>query len=116
MTNHPLTPPPELVQHWRKAPEFSALSPCVMVTVTNTKLQDIATLAAQWGADQELEACLGEVSFLNSQALADRVRSARRPKPPSLKEQALAELAEWENVMDIAPDSPIRRALEQLDD
>jgi hypothetical protein len=87
-----------------------------MVTVTNTKLQDIATLAAQWGADQELEACLGEVSFLNSQALADRVRSARRPKPPSLKEQALAELAEWENVMDIAPDSPIRRALEQLDD
>ena len=37
-------------------------------------------------------------------------------KPPSLKEQALAELAEWENVMDIAPDSPIRRALEQLDD
>ncbi len=37
-------------------------------------------------------------------------------KPPSLKEQALAELAEWENVMDVAPDSPIRRALEQLDD
>jgi len=37
-------------------------------------------------------------------------------KPSSLKEQALAELAEWENVMDIAPDSPIRRALEQLDD
>ncbi len=37
-------------------------------------------------------------------------------KSPSLKEQALAELAEWERVMDIAPDSPIRRALEQLDD
>ena len=34
----------------------------------------------------------------------------------TLKEQALAELAEWENVMDIAPDSPIRRALEQLPD
>jgi hypothetical protein len=33
-----------------------------------------------------------------------------------LKEQALAELAEWENVMDIASDSPIRRALKQLDD
>jgi len=31
-----------------------------------------------------------------------------------LKEQALAELSEWENVMDIAPDSPIRRALETL--
>jgi hypothetical protein len=46
----------------------------------------------------------------------DDLRAARRPKPPSLKEQALDELAEWENVMDIAPDSPIRRALEALPD
>ncbi len=114
MTNHPLTPPPELVQQWRKAPEFSALSPCVMVTVTNTKLQDIATLAAQWGADQELEACLCEVSFLNSQALADRVRAARRPKPPSLKEQALLVLDDAN--LDAAHHNILLRALEQLDD
>jgi hypothetical protein len=46
--------------------------------------------------------------------MAELLRAARRPKPPSLKEEALAELAEWENVMDIASDSPIRRALEAL--
>jgi hypothetical protein len=85
-----------------------------MVTVTNTKLQDIATLAAQWGADQELEACLCEVSFLNSQALADRVRAARRPKPPSLKEQALLVLDDAN--LDAAHHNILLRALEQLDD
>jgi hypothetical protein len=52
----------------------------------------------------------------NWNAAIARARAAleARPEPPSLKEQALAELAEWENVMDIAPDSPIRRALEAL--
>ena len=78
----------------------------------------LTTRAAQWGADQELEACLAEVSFLNSQALADRVRAARRPKPPSLKEQALAALNEIEDRY-AGPSTQeilIRRALEQLDD
>jgi hypothetical protein len=113
---HPITPPTELVQEWREAPEFSALSPCVIVTVTTTKLQDIATQGARWGADQELEACCEWLQDPDLNVDTYKLRAARRPKPPSLKEQALAELAEWENVMDIAPDSPIRRALEQLDD
>jgi hypothetical protein len=75
------------------------------------------------GADQQLEQ---DAKWLDTHALftsnltitppGDALRKVMRPKPPSLKEQALAELAEWENVMDIAPDSPIRRALEQLDD
>ena len=76
---HPITPPQELVQQW--ASESLAT-------------QNLCNRAAQWGADQELEACLGEVSFLNSQALADRVRAARRPKPPSLAETATYELDE----------------------
>ena len=87
---HPITPPPELVQQWREAPEFSALSPCVMVTVTTTKLQDIATQAARWGADQELEACCQEVHDWYGNG--SRLRDARRPKPPSLKKQALGAL------------------------
>lgn len=91
---HPITPPPEMVQQWREAPEFSALSPCVMVTVTTTKLQDIATQAARWGADQELEACC---EWLNCElgtgwGHGTKLRAARRPKPPSLKEQALGAL------------------------
>jgi len=124
MTNqHPITPPPELVQQWREAPEFSALSPCVMVTVTNTKLQDIATQAAQWGADVELKACCEWLHWQNlatHQDLIPSLRAARRPKPPSLKELALEALdqadkglnkSEWQQCSDT-----IRRALEQLDD
>jgi hypothetical protein len=112
---HLITPPPKLVVQWQEEPAFSALSPCAMVTVTNTKIQDIATRAAQWGADQELEACC-EVLQDWRYCRVDDLRAIRRPKPPSLKQQALAELAEWENICNIAPDSPIRRALEQLDD
>ncbi len=74
----------------------------------------LARQAAQWGSDQELEACLGEVSFLNGQALADRVRAARRPKPPSLKEQALAVLDDAE--LDSAHYNILLRALEALPD
>jgi len=49
---HPITPPPELMQQWFDQAELA----------TN-RIHCIATRAAQWGADQELEACLGEVSF-----------------------------------------------------
>jgi hypothetical protein len=42
MTDHPITPPPELVREW--ASESLAT-------------QNLCDRAAQWGADQELEAC-----------------------------------------------------------
>jgi hypothetical protein len=117
---HPIVPPWELVQQWREAPEFSALSPCVMVTVTTNKLQDIATRAAQWGADQELEACCEWLQDPDLNVDTYKLRAARRPKPQSLKEQALQALAEadaglteleWPQCSDT-----IRRALEQLPD
>jgi hypothetical protein len=133
MTNqHPITPSPELVKQWREAPEFSALSPCVMVTVTTTKLQDIATQAARWGADQELEACRMEIidgaGLFYIDETSDRVRlaediwTARRPNLPSLKEQALKELAWVDEHLDMPLHNhcnaihAIRRALEQLPD
>ena len=121
-----IIPPPELVQQWREAPEFSALSPCVMVTVTNTKLQDIATQAAQWGADHELEACCEWLKAKHwiEPEFADELRTSRRPKPPSLKEQALQALNDAVKMADDTPPEGIcsdqaniiRRALEQLDD
>jgi hypothetical protein len=51
----------------------------------------IAVRAALWGADQELEACLLWVSDGRRENLSQVIalRNARRPKPPSLKEQAL---------------------------
>jgi len=52
--------------------------------------QYIAARAAQWGADQELEACCHEVQDMYIGG--SRLRAARRPKPPTLKEQALEQL------------------------
>jgi len=112
---HPITPPWELVQKWREAPEFSALSPCVMVTVTTTKLQDIATRAAQWGADAELEACCEWLKLEGHEYEHEALLAARRPKPPSLKDQALALLDDITSI-DGAHYNTIRRALEQLPD
>ena len=44
---------------------------------------------AQWGADQELEACC---EWLGYPVAARQLRSARRPKPPSLAEQGMEAL------------------------
>jgi hypothetical protein len=119
---HLITPPWELVQQWREAPEFSALSPCVMVTVTTTKLQDIATQAARWGADAELEACCEWLKLEGHEYEHEALLAARRPKPPSLKEQAMRVLLESGYTLDGRMELEsedidiIHRALEQLDD
>jgi hypothetical protein len=112
MTDHPITPPPELFAEWLA--KAKRLHPGES---TGFIAGEVARLAYQTGADQELEACIEWLEQNQGRwEIPMALREARRPKPPSLKEQALAELAEWENVMDIASDSPIRRALEQLDD
>ena len=87
---HPITPPPELVREWYHEANLSG-APYEDSFPNIAYEQHIATRAAQWGADQELEACvkLLELSDKNAQ---DFLYSARRPKPPSLKEQALDEL------------------------
>jgi hypothetical protein len=125
MAEHPITPPPELVQQWRNLPEYtSQLRMMSSVTLTTEKLQDIATQAAQWGADQELEACVKWVSeycpyFGDYPLPEDKLRAARRLKPPSLKEQALAALTQYmtgETILTKDSVDTIRRALEQLND
>ena len=85
MTEHfPITPlRRSLVQQWSDI----ALAASGMFEV---KMQ-FATLAAQWGSDQELEACCEWVAE-ESPFGSEELRAARRPKPPSLKEQALQEL------------------------
>jgi len=77
---HPITPPPELVQKWFT--EQRGLS--------EASRQHIATQAAQWGADTELEACCEWInSFQNKFVHAHDLRLVRRPKPLSLAERAL---------------------------
>ena len=125
MTNqHPITPPPELVQQWLG----TYFGTTVTGEVSGVELA-LATQAAQWGADQELEACCllldnGEHAASYGCHNGTSLRAARRPKPPSLKEQALEG---FERVLSqlYSPEArkgleaeckTIRRALEALDD
>ena len=102
---HPITPPPELVQQWY---DQAKQDPCGPINW-------VAVRAAQWGADQELEACL-EWVCCETTAFAADLKAARRPepKPPSLKEQALTVLDDAN--LDAAHENILRRALEQLND
>ena len=117
MTNqHPITPPPELVQQW--------LGTYFGTTVTG-EVSDVeialATQAARWGADQEMEECCAEMLWLEVLTLASKLRARRRPKPPSLKEQALTALSHLlsgsaQTLDTTEAEFYIRRALEALPD
>jgi hypothetical protein len=80
-TNFSITPPPELLREWcRSSREHEDLEQF---------WRYIATRSAQWGADQELEACCEWLDYNCPSVGVHHLRAARRPKPPSLKEQAL---------------------------
>ena len=115
---HPITPPPELVQEW--VTEIWHEGTPVQVAASDLH---IAARAAKWGADAELEACSecmdgwGDIHNSYGYELAEDLRAARRPKPPSLKERALqAWTAVEAGTDDQVAMTVIRRALEQLDD
>jgi hypothetical protein len=73
---HPITPPSELVQEWIQEadgghdPRWQEYE------------QDIADRAAQWSADQELEACIAVIEkgrwFANPVHRIAELRAARR--------------------------------------
>ena len=121
MTNqHPIIPPLALIDQWwdeakQNAKYDEPIGPLV------------ATKAARWGADQQLAE---DAKWLDQHALdaphlkitpvGESLIEAMRPKPPSLKEQALSELN-----LTADPDGAelsrtqvelIRCALEALDD
>ncbi len=100
---HTITPPPKLVEWLQDLGNLDAIA-----------------LAYQAGADQELEACC---EYLVRCAQwepedVDELRAARRPKPPSLKEQALTALSEADQGLNKSEwqqrSNTIRRALEAL--
>jgi hypothetical protein len=105
-----ITPPPELIGRWEEDWHHSK--------VKHIELEDhIANEAAQWGADRELEACCAWLEKnTDCYITIEYLRDARRPKPPSLKEQALEALAAIEGDFNTIGDraDTIRRALEAL--
>jgi hypothetical protein len=118
MTNHPITPPPELVKQWLAEPEYVSgwHGECTLISITDHRFNNICAKAAQWGADQELEACCADVHTTWGKGKAEWLRSMRRAKPPSLKEQALTLLDDASDRLDAVHENTIRRALEALDD
>jgi hypothetical protein len=109
---HPIVPSFEIANQWHKE---ACKDPYNGGKFIDSKtLKYIATKAAQWGADQELEACCSEINFIGTRVTADSLRSLRRPKPPSLKKQALIVLDDMSMRIDAAHENLIRRALEAL--
>jgi hypothetical protein len=109
-SSHPITPPPELVQQW-----FQEWNCDLSIEEEDSDIY-VATCAAQWGADQELEACCEWLGSGGYAGTCFSLRAARRPKPPSLKEQALKALDAVHSFGNEGDRDAIRRALEQLDD
>ena len=140
---HPITPPPELVEQWCSETEYATPGRVALHTISEQRLFQLLTRSAQWGyeqvneaelqqaRDEELEACCDWLSTqsitdalcdYDLKPIADDLRAARRPKPPSLNKQALEALDE---AIFMADDDPpegicsdqadiIRRALERL--
>ena len=107
---HPITPPPELVQQW-----------LAQRADYEKGFNELLIEAAQWGADQELEACLNWLTdrerFPVGHEAIEELKADRRPKPPSLKEQALEALqALQQRTTDPGIIEPLRSALEAIPD
>ena len=83
---HPITPPPELVEQW------SVSSPIQHSDESWAYELFIAHRAARWGADEELNECCEFLLLWYDGRAAVELVNKRRPKPPSLKEQALIAL------------------------
>ena len=118
MTEHPITPPPELVQQWTDEAWKGWRG-------NGTYERDLAAQASRWGADQELLACgkyLEQCAAWEPEDVTELYNYRRpRPKPPSLKERALESVKRFEESGEFFSDQMrelefIRKALEQLDD
>jgi hypothetical protein len=94
MTNqqHPITPPPELVEQWMGLSQALAIA-----------------AAFQAGADQELEDCVGWLEHHSGVIYPDVLRADRRPRQPSLKVRLSKAIVEGDERQAL-------KLLEELDD
>jgi hypothetical protein len=133
---HPITPPPELVQPvgptdeeldqleemlWDRYKTLGFQGEEFMYDHSfGFALADFArAVLARWGADQELEACCDWLIEHGYDIASPELRTSRR-KPPTLKEQALKALEVEDDAMPLRSlergerFDTIRRALEAL--
>ncbi len=116
---HPITPPTELVQQWGHEAILKR-GPYKDDPGHWEYEQHIATSAAQWGADQELDGCCEWLDCNNQWARVDldELREGRRPNPLTIKEQALLAIdtavADDRLSADVA--NVVRRALNEAND
>ena len=103
---HPVTLPEEM---------------CSELLRSGKTFYEMLTEAARWGADQELKGVCEYIGcdgnwFADPSHRLNELRTARRPKPPSLAEQGLETLnwIESESPWDKAMFDPLRSALERL--
>jgi hypothetical protein len=91
MTEHPITPPPELVRQW----EVDATTGR---EAASSWTAAFAARAAQWGADQELEACIDWISVWHGlehpELLIELLRAALAQHEPPVDGE-VAELVAW---------------------
>jgi hypothetical protein len=100
VAEYPVNPPQNLMEKW------------VDDWFEDRENADVLLMqAAQWGADRELEACCEWLAGCGCPSYGRELRTARRPKPPSLKQEALLRCNDY-----IDPDGTIRRALESIPD
>jgi hypothetical protein len=102
---HPITPPPEQADQW-----FDDA-----MRLNSTPKYYIVRQAALWGADQELEACITWLRANGYPGTAFELNDLRRPrpKPPTLKEQALESVKRFKLGQDLMGDFDIiQQALE----
>jgi hypothetical protein len=109
---HPITPSIELITTIVSNSNFDPFKKVATAEV----LEHIITKAAQWGADQELEACCEWLGGSGYAGTGTTLRAARRPKPQTLNSIALQMLGTIERDGHYIPEitDTIRRALEAL--
>ena len=117
MSNHPITPPPDLVTSLRDS------SPYGLWETNAPRERWLIDHAYAAGADQELAAVEEEIImqgwFANSVHRLAQLHATRRPKPPTMKEQLLQKLEHIRDVADKYQDTQdaiddLREALEAL--
>jgi hypothetical protein len=90
VADHPVKVPPELFTEWLN----EAMDKTSVSAKPGTVAAVMADRAAQWGADQELEACCEWLEARGfSRVDVGYLRTARRPKPPSLAELGMEALS-----------------------